>query len=177
MKAVLVLAALVTATLVTARDVVAQDATPQPTPAHKALKSMEGVWNATLKMEGNEFPGEVTARLVCGGLWLESDYSTEFGGLKFTGKGLDGYDTNKKKFVSIWVDSMSTSPMILEGAYNAESNKLVLTGTGTNMQGQTVKLKAISIHENENHHTFELFEVKDDGSEKSMFTIDYKRKK
>ena len=148
---------------------------PKPTAQHQLLTSMVGTWDATMKMEGAEFPGEMTAKLECGGLWLASDYKSEFGGVKFSGKGLDGYDTNKKKYVSVWVDSMSTSPMLLEG--NIDGDKLVMTGSSVNAEGKPIKVKTVSKNDGEDHHIFEMFEVKEDGSEKSMFTIDYKRKK
>jgi len=176
MKAALLVAALVAASFASSREVWAQEF-PQPTEAHKALKSMEGTWTATMKMEGTEFPGEMTAKMECGGLWLASDYKTDFGGLKFSGKGLDGYDTKKKRFVSVWVDSMTTAPMILEGEFNEGKKELVMTGKATNDQGQPINVRTVSKHESDDHHTFEMFEVKDDGTEKSMFTIDYKRKK
>jgi hypothetical protein len=150
---------------------------PKPGPEHEALKTMEGTWEATMKpAEGGEFPGEMTAKMECGGMWLASDYKTDFGGLKFSGKGLDGYDTTKKKYVSVWVDSMSTTPMMLEGNFNDEK-QLVMTGSSVNMEGKPIKVKTVSKMNSEDSHSFEMFELKDDGSEKSMFTIEYKRKK
>ena len=176
MRMVALVAGLVVVALAGGRVADAQELV-QPTEAHKGLKAMEGSWDATMKMEGAEFPGEMTAKLECGGLWLVSEYKTDFGGVKFSGRGLDGYDTKKKKFVSIWVDSMTTAPMILEGDYDADKKQLVMTGNSQNEAGKPIKVKTVSKNDGEDHHVFEMFEVKDDGTEKSMFTIDYKRKK
>ena len=174
MKLATLLVTLSAAVVLLAENGKAQDF-PKPTQQHQLLTSMVGTWEATMKMEGAEFPGEMTAKMECGGLWLASDYKSEFGGVKFSGKGLDGYDTTKKKFVSVWVDSMSTAPMLLEG--NMDGDKLVMTGSTVNAEGKPIKVKTVSKSDGDDHHTFEMFEVKEDGSEKSMFTIDYKRKK
>lgn len=175
MRIVLFFATLLTACLTLASLATAQEF-PKPGPEHETLKSMEGAWEATMKMEGAQFPGEMTAKMECGGFWLASDYKTDFGGMKFSGKGLDGYDTTKKKFVSVWVDSMGTAPMILEGNLN-DKNELVMTGKSVNDEGKPINVKTVSKSDGDDHHTFEMFEVKDDGTEKSMFTIEYKRKK
>ena len=35
--------------------------------------------------------------------------------MKFSGRWFDTSDTGKKKSVSVWLDSMSTTPMVMEG--------------------------------------------------------------
>ena len=47
-----------------------------------------------------------------GGFWLLLDYKGDFGGMKFEGKGATGYDPNKKKYVSTWVDSMRLDEVV-----------------------------------------------------------------
>jgi hypothetical protein len=150
---------------------------PKPTAEHEAIKELEGTWDATMKMDGGSFPGVMKAKMDLGGLWLVSDYESDFGGLKFSGKGLDSYDPAKKKFVSVWVDSMSTTPMVLEGDYDKASETLVMTGKSKNMEGKAITVKTVSKMKGKDEHGFEMFEIGDDGKEKSMFTIDYKRKK
>lgn len=151
---------------------------PQPTAEHKSLKVMEGTWEATLKMpDGIAFPGESTMKLECGGLWLVSDYKSEFGGFKFQGKGLDGYDTTKKKFVSVWVDSMSTTPMMLEGTYDETTKTLTMTGTGKGNDGQPTNVKTVSKSPSDDEHIFTMYSIDKEGKESSMFSIEYKRKK
>jgi len=93
---------------------VAQDV-PTPGPEHQQLKRLEGDWIATVKSFWSESKGTMTYKLECGGLWLVSDFRGEFGGQKFQGRGLDTYDAQKKKYVSVWVDSMSTTPLLMEG--------------------------------------------------------------
>ena len=99
-----------------------------PGPEHEALKKLEGTWNAKIKMGEDESAGTMTYKMECGGLWLTSDFRGEFGGQKFQGRGVDGYDQEKKKYVSVWVDSMSTRPTLFEGTYDKEKKTLTMTG-------------------------------------------------
>src|SRR5207245_7208577 len=99
---------------------------PTPGPEHEALKKLEGSWNAKIKMGTNESPATATYKMECGGLWLTSDFRGEFDGQKFQGRGVDGYDPEKKKYVSVWVDSMSTRPMLLEGQYDKEKKTMTI---------------------------------------------------
>src|SRR5262249_1249321 len=85
---------------------------PKPGPEHERLKKLEGTWDATVKTEQGESKGTMIYKMDLGGLWMVSDFKGEFGGQKFQGKGFDGYDPMKKKYVSVWVDSMSIAPML-----------------------------------------------------------------
>ena len=72
---------------------------PTPGPEHEHLKKLEGTWNAKIKMGDTESPATATYKMECGGLWLTSDFCGEFDGQKFQGRGVDGYDPEKKKYV------------------------------------------------------------------------------
>src|SRR5262245_6554801 len=91
-----------------------------PGPEHELLKKLEGTWTAKIKTDGGESEGTSIYKMQLGGLWLMSEFQGEFFGQKFEGRGADTYDPEKKKFVSVWVDSMSTRPMMLEGTYDKE---------------------------------------------------------
>src|SRR5258708_34819582 len=103
---------------------------PEPGPEHGQLKRAEGTWDATVKMDKTESKGTMTYKMELGGLWLVGDFKGEFMGQKFTGKGLDSYDTAKKKYVSVWFDSMSTAPMTMEGTLDKDRKDLTLPGEG-----------------------------------------------
>lgn len=89
---------------------------PKPGPEHEVLKKWEGTWETTMKIGGGESKGVAKYKMELGGLWLCSTFEGDLGGAKFTGKGHDSYDAAKKKYVGVWIDSMSTSPMVMEGA-------------------------------------------------------------
>jgi hypothetical protein len=151
---------------------------PTPGPEHAQLKKMEGTWDAAISMPegGDSSKGEMTCKMECGGMWLASDFKGDFGGFQFSGKGLDGYDAKSKKYVAVWVDSMSGRPMNLEGTFDEATSTLTMTGEGPGMDGQPTKFKNVTKFESEDEHVFKMYEVKN-GDEKLMMTIAYKRKK
>lgn len=146
----------------------------KPGPEHDMLKKWEGTWDVTMKMEGTEAKGTSTFKMELGGLWLASALDIELFGTKFAGKGMDTYDAKKKKFVSIWCDSMSTSPMILEGTYDKETKKLTMSGDAPGPDGKIQKHKTVTEWKDENTATFAMY--MGDGKD-PMFTVTYKRKK
>lgn len=97
---------------------------PAPGPEHAELKKMEGKWDAKVKSGAGDSTGAVNYHMACGGMWLVSEFEGDFGGMKFQGHGMDGYDPAKKKYVSVWVDSMSFRPTLFEGEMDAEKKNL-----------------------------------------------------
>lgn len=160
-----------------ARGVTFAQEMPAPGPEHEKLKQLEGEWIATIKSAGEESKGTMTYRMECGGLWLVSDFRSDFGGQKFQGRGLDGYDPQKKKYVSVWVDSMSLRPLLFEGDWDATKKELTMRGEGPGPDGKPVKYKSVSRKVDADHETFKMFIVGADDKETEMMTIDYERKK
>lgn len=147
---------------------------PKPGPEHALLKKMEGAWDATMNFGGMESKGTSVYKMELGGLWLSSTFEGEFGGMKFSGKGLDGYDPVKKKFVGVWVDSMSTAPMLMEGTHDKEKNTTTMTGEGPGPDGKPTKYKAVNVMKDNNTMLFSMY--MGDGKEPA-FVITYKRRK
>lgn len=151
---------------------------PKPGPEHELLKKSEGTWTAVCKMtDGSESKAEAVYKMECGGLWLRSHFKGDFGGAPFEGIGLDSYDPEKKKFIGIWVDSMSTSPMMMEGTYDEKTKTLTSVGQAKGPDGQPAKYKAVTKHKDDDHQTFQMFLVGADGKDNLMMTIEYTRKK
>jgi len=169
----LITAAVVIASLFLACTAKAQEP-PKPGPEHAMLKKQEGTWDTVMKMAGMESKGTAVYKMELGGLWLSSTLEGEIFGAKFSGKGLDSYDPAKKKFVGIWVDSMSTSPMMMEGTFDKEKKTLTMSGEGPGMDGKPSKYKTVSEMKDDDNIHFAMF--MGDGKEPA-FTIHYKRKK
>jgi len=150
---------------------------PTPGPEHEILKKVEGTWNVKVKMGDNESAGTMTFKMECGGLWLMSDFHSEFGDQKFQGRGMDGYDPEKKKYVSVWVDSMSTRPMFLEGSYDKDKKTMTMTGEAPGPDGKLAKHKGVTHTPDDDHMTFTMYIVDSDGKENKVMTIEYTRKK
>src|SRR5262245_54225969 len=128
-------AAALTAVLV-AGAAYAQYQTPKPGPEHELLKKMEGTWDTTMKMPGGKSKGTATYKMDLGGLWLTSKFEGDMGGEKFSGRGFDTYDADKKKFVGVWFDSMSTKPMVLQGTYDKAKKTMTMVGDAPGMDGK-----------------------------------------
>jgi Protein of unknown function (DUF1579) len=145
----------------------------KPGPEHKILMSQEGAWDTTMKMGGMEFKGVVTNKMDLGGLWLVGSMESDIGGQKFSGRSLDTYDAGKKKYVGIWCDSMSTTPLIMEGTYDPEKKTMTMIGDGPGMDGKPTKWRSVS--EMPDKNTIEMSMYVGDAKD-PMFTITYKRK-
>lgn len=150
---------------------------PAPGPEHEALKKFEGTWTAKVKTGGDESTGVSTYKMECGGLWLSSDFQGEFGGQKFQGRGLDGYDPEKKEYVSVWVDSFSTRPLFLKGTMDKEKKMLTMTGEGPGPDGKPMKYRNETTFPDADHMVFSMYMVDADGKANKMMTIEYPRKK
>ena len=67
--------------------------------------------------------------MVFGGRYLRQEFSGEMAGQPFHGTGFIGYDNVRKKFFSFWVDTMSTAPLLHDGACSDKAcNTLVFRG-------------------------------------------------
>jgi len=149
----------------------------KPGPEHDYLKKLEGTWDATVKFGDQESKGTMTYKMELGGRWLVGDFQADFGGQKFQGKGLDGYDPVKKKYIGVWVDSMANSPMISEGTLDKEGKVMTMIGEGPGMDGKPAKFKSVSETKDDDTIVFSMSSVDKDSKEQPMMTITYKRKK
>lgn len=100
----------------------------QPGAEHKAIAQLAGNWSgqATLQFPGMEpmtSEIEVTNTMDLGGFWLLGHFEGSMMGIPFSGHSVFGFDTEKGKYVEIWVDSMRSGMSQLEGDYDAGSRK------------------------------------------------------
>lgn len=160
-------------TLVFGVSIFAQEP-PKPGPEHALLKKREGTWDTTMNAGGAEFKGTITYKMELGGLWLVGSLESDLGGQKFYGKSLDTYDAAKKKFVGVWADSMGTTPMMMEGTFDAAAKTLTLIGDGPGLDGKPSKWKSVGEMPDDDTMNLKMF-VGD--AKEPMFTIVYKRKK
>jgi hypothetical protein len=93
--------------------------------------------------------------------------------MPFSGMGLDTYEPNAKKYVSVWVDSMSHSPLVMQGDYVEATHTVTMTGKGPDQTGKMVDMKSTLKIEGKDSMTFTLT---NEGSPRDTMTIRYKRK-
>jgi hypothetical protein len=161
-----------------ARPAAAQEF-PKPTAEHERLKAMEGTWEVTINIMGGESKGKGTlvSKMDLGGFWLFGDFKGDFGGAAFAGRSIDGYDIAKKKYVSVWVDSMSTTPMFMEGTLDKDGKVMTMEGMGQGFDGKPTKIKSVTEFKDADTIVFTMSAPGPDGKDATMMTITYKRKK
>ena len=174
MTTVRLVCAVILAATLGAATAEAQYQPPKPGPEHALLKKLEGTWDTTMKIAGQESKGTAVYKMDLGGLWLTSAFEGSMGTDKFSGRGFDTYDAGKKKFVGVWFDSMSTTPMIMEGNYSKDGKTLTMVGDGVGMDGKPAKWKSVTTMPDDDtmHMSMYVGEAKE-----PMFTVTYKRKK
>ncbi len=92
-----------------------------PGAPHKKLAALAGRWSTKTKawMEPDKPPMEGTGsceqKMILDGRYLQQEYTGDMMGSPFTGINVIGYDNHSKKYVSTWIDSMSTGIYYFEG--------------------------------------------------------------
>jgi hypothetical protein len=153
----------------------AQPPGPKPGPEHEHLRALVGVWDATVKTAGQESKGRMVYNMDLGGLWLASHFDGAFGDMKFSGRGFDTYDPAKKKYVGVWVDSMSPGVMMMEGELDKDGKVMTMVGEGPGQDGKPTKFRSVTEQKDKDNFVFKLSMVDKDGKDQEMLTIDYKR--
>lgn len=167
--------------LFTSLPLVAQEAV-KPTAEHQKLAATAGTWDAVMSMAGEggkamEFKGVSVAKIACGGLWLLEDFMLpDFMGAPYHGHGTTGYDAAKGKYVSTWVDSMTTSISSFEGNYDAAGKVLTMTGTSMGPDGKPAKHRLVTTWNSADQYVFAMFITGADGNEAAVMTITYTRR-
>jgi hypothetical protein len=159
-------------------EAVAQEL-PQPGPEHKRLAELAGDWETTSTTPGvpGTSKGTATYKVECNGLWVAGNFEGEFAGQKFQGKGLDSYDVAKKKYVSVWVDSMITSPMLFEGDFDEKTKTMTQLATAPGPDGKPAKWRGVTKFVDADHHEFSLHMTPAGAPEMLLMTMKYTRKK
>jgi hypothetical protein len=147
----------------------------KPGPEHEQLKQMEGVWEATIQSKEGDAKGTLTSKMGLGGLWLLDHFKGDFGGMSFEGRGGTSYDPAKKKYVSVWIDSMSGSPMITEGTLDKSTKTLTMHGNMPMPDGTTLKATTRIQLKDADNMLFTLNAAGPDGKDFEMMKISYKR--
>ena len=148
----------------------------KPGPEHALLKEADGAWDAVAKSAGGESKGSLTCKVALNGLWLLEHFEGEVAGSKFEGRGATSYDPAKKKYVNVWIDSMSTSPMLSEGTYDKAKKTMTLVGNMPMPDGKTMKATMTTVYKDANTKVFTMKGAGPDGKDVEMVEITYKRR-
>ncbi|MFZ7113662.1 MAG: DUF1579 domain-containing protein [Desulfatiglandales bacterium] len=152
-----------------------------PGDRHKILAGMAGRWTTRTRYwpEAGKPPmesvGTCEQKMILDGRFLQQEFRGEMMGKPFMGIGVTGYDNHTRKYVSTWMDSMSTS---------------ILFFKGTELNGKTIsqacsyddpvrgpmRWRSVTRILNENSHVFEMYGTDSTGKEERMMEIIYTRR-
>jgi len=156
---------------------------PKPGPEHEALEYFAGKWEGKTgwRMNAGDAFLEGTmseeTRKALSGLWFISDMKGKNEMGEYEGHGVLGYDTQKKKYVGFWVDSMATYAFPYEGMHDKASKTWTYTGTMKDMEGKDLKVTLKSVIKDKDHYNFSIHHADPSGKDMEAFRIDYTRKK
>lgn len=112
---------------------------PQPTAGHKQLHKLAGNWVGEETMHpspwdpaGHRAEGKIRSQVSIDGFIVAGNYEQSRGGaVTFRGHAVYWYDTETKKHMLHWWDSMGIAPNVFEGGFQGD----VLTMTTSSPMG------------------------------------------
>ena len=154
-----------------------------PSAPHKVLASMAGSWITKTKswMEPNKPPMESTGtceqKMLLGGRFLQQEFTGDMMGSRFIGINLIGYDNHTKKYVSTWIDSMSTGIYYFEGTASADGKTITQESRYDDPLKGPMKWRSVTKIVDDNTHMFEMYGTDQRGKEEKMMEMTYIRKR
>lgn len=144
-----------------------------PGPEHKNLAKMVGDWTFTNKMWMDpsappaEGSGTMHGETILGGRYVHAVWKGNLMGMPFEGHGTEGFDNITKKYVSSWVDNMSTAIMYSTGTCDA--NGKTCTSTSAEMMdpmtGKMTSFRSVITWKDDKSFTMEMYAKPAGGTE------------
>jgi hypothetical protein len=154
-----------------------------PGPMHQWLASFNGEWDAEIisfmdPTKPDTSKAVQTYSMILNGLYQEAKITGNMMGMPFEGRSLNGYDNAKKRFVSTWVDNISSGTTYMNGNYDTASTTLNLKGTQTNpSNGRNMNIREVMKIIDADTYRLEMYGDGPDGKEIKFMEGLFKRKK
>lgn len=153
-----------------------------PGEPHKVLEGLAGSWTTKTTWwmapgaPPEESAGTSDVKVILGGRYIEDTAAGTAMGMPFEGRGITGYDNIKKKYISMWIDNMSTSLMTAEGTLDAKTNTINSKGEYLDPMGKKHKVRMTHKLEADTH-VFTMFDTPPGKKEFKTMEMVYTRKK
>lgn len=153
-----------------------------PGPEHQKLEVLAGSWDAVVKtFEKPDAPvekkGSSECRMILGGRFFQEEFKGEMQGQPFAGMGVYGYDKAAQKYFCLWVDTMSTQYLALQGKSSNDGKSFTYKGQLKDpVTKQACEFRSKVLIADADHHHMEMYQV-DKGAETKMMEIHYTRRK
>ena len=156
-----------------------------PGPEHELLKRSIGKWDVKGKFymvpgaPPEESTGTCEFRSILGGRFIVQEYQAYLPSMgEYSGYGVNGYDRFKGKYVSMWMDSMSTGIYLSEGTADPSGKTFTYMMEGPDpMTRQNKKTKLVTEHISDDKMTMKMWNVDKDGGERLEMEITYTRQR
>lgn len=158
----------------------------QTGPVHEQLQKLVGNWTCECRSycdpatggtldKPNVTKGKAEFTPLLGGRFVQQKFQGEMDGQKFEGVGIAGFDNGKQKTVGVWMDSMGTGIMEMEGDWDAGSKTLTEMAS-YEMPFGVMKFRMVTKYASDDEFTMTMAAVEETG-EKKVMEITYKRGK
>lgn len=156
-----------------------------PGEAHKALDAIAGKFNYTssFRMDSKgkwiTSSGTSESKWILDGRFVEQQFEGKMGDHPFTGIGITGYDTFRKEYQTVWMDSTTTSMFYSAGKGATDFKSFETTGLMSDPMRNDPNRTARTVTKilNANEHVFEMYSKDSAGKEYRCMEIKYKRVK
>lgn len=153
-----------------------------PGEPHRLLASLAGNWTTTTKewmdpqKQPTESTGSVEAKMILGERFLQQQISGTMHGRPHTGIWTVGYDNLLKRYVSSWIDSMSTQIFMMDGTASADGRTITFTGQHAEVGGGHMSHRAVWKIVDGNNQEFVMYGAHHGAAEMKMMEVVYTRK-
>ncbi len=154
-----------------------------PGAPHNMLARLVGSWTTRTKawIEPDKPPVEGTGiceqKMLLDGRYLQQEYAGEMMGDPFSGINIIGYDNHTKKYVSTWIDSMSSGIYCFEGTGSEDGRTINQESSYDDPVRGPMVWRSISRIVDDNTVKVEMYLIPKGGNEEKMMEMDMTRKK
>jgi hypothetical protein len=153
-----------------------------PGPEHAKLKTLAGTYDVKVivwmdpKAPPMETTGKAEMKLVFD-RYIQTEFSSDFMGMPYSGTGITGYNNALKKYQSTWADNMGTGVTTGEGIVGKDGT-ITFTLVGTDpLKNKNVKMKDIWKFESDKKFTTEMWgPPAKGGKDYKMMVLEYTKK-
>ena len=149
---------------------------------HKQLAGLVGSWSTKTRtwLEPNTLPMEGTGtceqKMLLGERHLQQEYAGEMMGSPFSGINLIGYNNHTGKYVSTWIDSMSTGIYYFEGTAGEDGNTITQESSYDDPVRGPMTWRSVMRIVDSNKVEYEMYLVPKAGKEEKMMEMNLTRK-
>ncbi len=154
-----------------------------PVAEHNYLKKYIGSWDVdiTIWLQPGVPPvdskGTMQGKTIFGGRYAQCDFQGTMMAMPFTGLQIVGFDRYQKKYVTLWIDDMSTHFSMSGGGLDFAGKVLTETGVWPDpATGGTRKIKAVTTWVSDAKFRWEVFRLEPDGKAVKSMELVYTRK-